>query len=759
MRMFDIRDSWLDLAGNPLIGRVKFCKLHTTVLENIYDYQGTPLSNPVFTNTIGQLSKQVFLQDQTDYTVIFEKYIGNGDFTDDPDVDNWSFQYSCDNLWDVYGIEVEAQAIQTVNTVEDLRSTDPVLVDERDGRRIVILAGYNNIADKPPVMYIWDENSIDNDNGGSIIKENGIPTGRWVLVNTFGNCGIDVRHFGVFGVDSAQDASDNMSLQISMANNYATSIGLPLYFPCIDGLTWYKMNNLNISGAIFAGDTRVFGNTGTSSVITVPDADNYLSVFSNSSFGATFTVTGPIVKTSWGQYSNKVIFSPSYKLIIDSDVITTNKSFSNIIVDYQIGSLTYATFNGCIINAVKKLGDHLTFRNCRLTESMFSDDTDMATITVYDDDAIELADWPTTSKWLILRQQNSIGPLDFEGRTLDSTCEVNWTGVGDVIDYMNAVFDGFVVKQPNFTMKNCKGTADLSVAATNMNLDNCQIVFTPAGSTISGTFYCNMSTISFGKNMTFGNFYSDFSTINDSTFTYYASDIIIDFSNLNVALSTSGHVDIQNSNINKNIVTGTTNFLFKNDIFNAQQEIPVIIADTVISGTWIRNVGNVANPIYFNISGSGTLAADENLHVYQYIDNTGTFAPLAATSVIYKTGSNIMNTHSGSYMNVDYGKIQFYIKNNKDIIIAQPYVESKNLSLFHIGSNVNYKMTMEFIINYSTFSGTTMPMSFTQIKEYTGNIPNDNWINGYVWMPIIGRLDNNDPTVVDCKIYLKVEKV
>ena len=65
---------------------------------------------------------------------------------------------------------------------------------------------------------------------------------------------------------------------------------------------------------------------------------------------------------------------------------------------------------------------------------------------------------------------------------------------------------------------------------------------------------------------------------------------------------------------------------------------------------------------------------------------------------------------------------------------------------------------MEFIINYSTFSGSTLPMSFVQIKEFTGNIPNDNWVNGYIYMPIIGRLDNNDPTVVNCKIYLKIEK-
>ena len=40
MRMFDNRNSWLDDEGKPLLGRVKFCKLHMTTLENIYNING-----------------------------------------------------------------------------------------------------------------------------------------------------------------------------------------------------------------------------------------------------------------------------------------------------------------------------------------------------------------------------------------------------------------------------------------------------------------------------------------------------------------------------------------------------------------------------------------------------------------------------------------------------------------------------------------------------------------------------------------------
>ena len=72
MRPFDIKESWLDLDGKPLAGRVSFCRLHTTDLEDIYGSQGLPAENPVYTLVqTGQLSYQVFLKDHTDYTVRF----------------------------------------------------------------------------------------------------------------------------------------------------------------------------------------------------------------------------------------------------------------------------------------------------------------------------------------------------------------------------------------------------------------------------------------------------------------------------------------------------------------------------------------------------------------------------------------------------------------------------------------------------------------------------------------------------------------
>lgn len=646
MRIFDSRDSWLDLDGKPLIGRVKFCKLHTTVLENIYDYQGTALSNPIFTNTIGQLSNQVFLQDKTNYTVIFEKYIGNGDFTDeyidDPDIDNWSFQYSCDNLWNTYGIEVDSTTFQLVNNITDLRNLDPLSVTERDDSRVIILGGYNKIGDKSQVMYIWNENSIENDNGGSVIKVNNIATGRWELCNTFSSDGIDVRHFGVFGTESKQEATDLMSLQIGIANTYAASIGLPLYFPTINGITWYKFNNLNIAGAKFGKETKVFGNSGTSSIITVYSEDEYLDVFKNSDYNAVFTIRGATVKTSWGVNSNNCIYDPSYKLIVDSVINTFHKTFIGIIIDCQYDIFENVNLYSCTINSVGKLGGNSIFRNCRLTEQMFIDSVDFDTITVYDDDIIDIEEWPTTSKWLTLAAQNNNKVLDFRGRTLDSSCILNWI---TSVTYKNAKFDGYNVKQTTIVFDNCSGTLNIGsnylnsvalyntdITIANMNVQN-----------ITDILFARHSTISCNENITVPDIQLAYSTINAENNVFYSDRIELNYCTINTALS-APELIAKDTMFMKDIQTGvptlinctiqailtqnrgsTINFLIQNCVFgpNAYHYFS-IDQNTVVTGKWIGNIGQGNNPIRIDMTSP---VSTDSLHTYTYENNIGTFLP------------------------------------------------------------------------------------------------------------------------------------
>lgn len=685
MRPFDIKESWLDLDGKPLAGRVSFCRLHTTDLEDIYGSQGFPAENPVYTLVqTGQLSYQVFLKDHTDYTVRFWKYVGNGDMTEDQD--NWLFQYSCDVLWNTYGIEIDATTFQLVDNIAELRTTDPESVAERDGRRVVQLGGYNEIGDKPTVMYIWNPSSISGDNGGSVIQVTGINTGRWELVNHFDESGVDVRHFGVFGADSPSDAADTMSYAIGYANTYAAGINRPLYFPSNAGLTWYKINGLNISGALFARNTRIFGNTGTSSLITVRDQDTYLNAWGNANYAAVFTIAGDTVRTSWGVDTTNCVFDPELRLIIDSPVNTSNKEWSGIIVD-ALEPVTNVQFDGCSLNAIGTIGNGCTFKNMRITESMFASGVNLNTITVFDNDIIDLSDFPTTATWYALVLENSGRVFDFQGRVVDSSC-VNTTNAD--IHYRNAVFDDYVAVQPNCSFENCSGDIEITSAVQNMQLKNCAGLNIGGLPAVLSTLVAVDSSVSFGRGMTFGSLQLTRTNLSDSGYTHYAASMAFDGCEVVCGLSCttlSARDTVFNGDIvvvtptfigcsfnaggiyQNNVTGGVVNFVFRKCNFYGGQghNFSAAVANTVVAGEWTGNYSALAN--HFITINRTNIDPDEQHHTYKYDGNTGpnVLQRLSAkwTDTLY-TGPNYPGTGDS------HGVLQNKAMNNCWAIGADP---------------------------------------------------------------------------------------
>lgn len=638
-RPFDFKWSWLDDEGKPLAGKVEFCKLHTTVLENIYDNQGYPAENPIFTEVqTGQLVHQVFLKDKTDYTVRWYKYIGNGDMTEDPD--NWLFLYSADVLWDVYGVEFETDAYQVVDNIAALRTTEPEAVKTRDSRKVVLLGGYYQLADKPTVMYVWNPYSIASDNGGDVIKVGTVNTGRWELVNHFDESGVDVRHFGVFGADGISDATDAMSLAIGIASNYAASINRPLYFPSNEGNTWYKVNNLNISGAIFAKGTKVFGNTGTASRITVRDQDTYLDVYTNASYKGVFTIAGDVVRTSWGVNSTNCIFEPELKLIVDSPVNTNHKDWADIIVDV-LEPIDHVQFTHCQLNAIGTVGDWSTFINMKVTEAMFQQGVSLDTVTVFDNDIIDLSDFPTTSTWLSLVSETSQRVFDFQGRTVDSTCENNT--VGD-ITYRNAVFDGYEVKQGTVNFENCRGTVVLGNSVQNIYTRDCPSLGLGGTVTSLTNFVSQDSTVAFGRSMTIATVNATRTNIEDSGIVHsgttmaFASSYVksgLSVTTLN-ALDTGFYGDIvavvptfikcdfyDGTVYQNNVTSDPINFVFRNCNFYAGggHHFAASVANTLVIGEWTGNYS--ALPGHFITFDRTNIDPDEQHHSYLYSDNSG----------------------------------------------------------------------------------------------------------------------------------------
>lgn len=712
MRPFDYKNSWLDDEGKPLAGRVKFCRLHTTELENIYDNQGYAADNPIYTNTIGQLDFQVFLADNKDYTIRFEKYIGHGDMTEDED--NWLFQYSCDNLWDVYSIDVNAAAVQLVNNINDLRHLDPNTVASRDGRKVVTLGGYYQIGDKPQVMYVWESTSIANDNGGSIIKVDNISTGRWELVNNFGNAGMDVRHFGVFGADSKSEATDLMSIQINVANQYAANNDLSLFFPSIDGLTWYKMNGLNLYKATFAEETRVFGNTNYPNIITMYDENGYLDVYDDDDYKAVFTIRGPVVRTSWGENADNCIFDPSYKLIIDSVINTSQRSWTDIYIDCLTETSNLYLYE-CIINSVKKLGDNCYFRGCKLTESMFSDACDFDTITIHNNVVIDIDDWPTTCKWLKLRVQKPNQTIDFKGRTLYANCNgiVNWVGG---VTFKNATFStGFEITQSTIGLETCGGPVQFTASLQALVIDNCNIAITTLLNGTPNTVIKNNSEVTFAN----GEFYAGEFAAHDSVITgsVNASVHVVGSNSIFYnAITVHGVLNLQRCNVAGAIIQTSTdaNFvvtLLNNTLGGSYYMFGAPLTQSVVSGKIEYNNSNATIAIIIDRS---NFDLDETHHNYSYRYNTGSFLPDKAV---------VQGTYLAKPRHYFSGSENTFAQNNQAYhafvvptalncgLIYNSTVPFENVQFFTIGTtNINVKMKVRTMVNTRT-----IPTAFTEI--------------------------------------------
>lgn len=631
MRMFDIKNSWLDDEGKPLIGRVKFCKLHTTVLENIYNMDGTVVyANPQYTNTIGQLQNQVFLKDNTDYTVRFEKYVGNGDMTEDQD--NWLDVYSCDDIWDTYGIEIDATSFQVVNNITDLRQTNPNTIATRDNKKIILLAGYNVIGDKPQVLYEWDANNTDSDNGGNIIKVENISNGRWILVDNFEEL-LDVRHFGVFGADSKSEATDLMSIQINVANQYASLYDLVLFFPAIDGLTWYKMNGLNLWKVVFSEETRVFGNTNYPNIITMYNENGYLDVYSDADYKAVFTIRGSTVRTSWGVNSDRCIFEPSYKLIVDSEINTNQRDFHNIIIDC-LEQLDTVQLYGCEINAINKFGDNCYFDNCIITENMFTESVDYNTITISTTCNVDLNNFDTVSVWADLYQRIGNTALDFRFREVDDTTTISYY----TKNIINAKLNNLQLSVDNISFENCDGSVvftnepagDLSFENSVLTIDAptpttnfCRLTIN-SNSSISfvRSFHTNVFVISNSIiTIPSGNLHSNTvisaknATINCSLSLF--SDLTLVDSIISGVITQASHTDNMNADISGCTLYGT---------YTIGSAVPL----TKFNGRIERNNSTAVPAIDVVRTNMDSI---ESHHSYSYKNNTGTFLENKITSL------------------------------------------------------------------------------------------------------------------------------
>lgn len=419
MRNFGNNYSWLDTEGRPLVGRVTFYKLHTTEPELITDYSGTALPNPIFTNAIGQTVQQVFLQDGVDYTVVFDKYIGEADMTQDPD--NWLFQYSSDNIYDDYKAQFETGFVPVISTVADLRAVNPddVPVAPNSNKKFIQLFGYYDAGDKPAVYYLYDaESTAAIDNGSVIGSTYG---GRWLLVNNMDD--MDVRHFGIFGTQTVESSS-TIPEMIQLASDYVRDRGQALYFPCIDSeLTWYPVRYNNFTGK-FEKNTRIYCYSSGVSRITLPEKTNLVMWGDNTYNGTVYCYCGEGYSSYIDKDNsvNKYII-PKRSMTFDNELYTSGSvrgSEGSSVIDnvnvYASAPIRNMQFRNCSFLLTDSLDTGNDFISCELKYNYFADPTNILQYNSFTDCTVLPVYWKEDMNiWYNIERKMGKTDIDFQG--------------------------------------------------------------------------------------------------------------------------------------------------------------------------------------------------------------------------------------------------------------------------------------------------------------------------------------------------------
>lgn len=422
--------SYLDNAGHPLVGRVRFCNPDASPAEVFAEDGTTSLGRSVFTDSSGRPVQQPFLEDH-DYLLFFDKYVGHATMTEDDDTDSWEEQGSAIDRYDVFGVSVECGTVVSVSNIAVLRETAPNTVTPFDGVYMVDLLGYDEVGDKPVLRYVWDSENTDSDDGGSVIEVDGVETGRWVIKDRPEY--VDSRHFGAFP-NSTATAYPTQRYNLQRAALWAHGEGLGLYLHADDTHAYYDISGINIYDLKCAPGATVFTITGSTSNIIGLES---VTVHSGEDLEGTTVLTDRVVRTSWAGTSSHTRLSPTERLVIDSQFygIPGFRSWENVdvdIYDNSNGDLHFekcavyvhvamdssktAYFDACTFVAAGTMDGNLHFDNCFIPANVFVHNFDATNCTVTGCSVAPADEWEDVKDWLALKIDNGDWEYDFCGR-------------------------------------------------------------------------------------------------------------------------------------------------------------------------------------------------------------------------------------------------------------------------------------------------------------------------------------------------------
>lgn len=438
MRNLDNFESILDNDKNFLHGKLLFCQKGTTTPEAVYSWDSehneyvaiTPI---VYTDVNGRTDVQVFLADK-DYTIYVYKYIGNGDMSLDSDDDNWSFQYSYNDVFGLDDLDINSDSLTLIDRMESLKATDPQTIPSVDGKKIIALCGYETLGDCPAVYYRWSEVSTATANDVDVVAVAGITTGRWLLINTFNETGIfDVRHAGCFPKSDESLVDVTQSYALQKADTYAQKFGLTLFVPSIfeNDNSYYIGTNITIWSPIwFADGAKIVTATSlTLDTLSERNVDRiHPFILHSDTNNGSITASGDVVHSSWFENTDTTNPSVNYppfihvrkKFVYDGSFgalgIVPSYSFSNIDVEIlEFLENEKLEFTNCNIKSDGKIKKGCSFIECEIDGGIFYSGA-MFTDNSFTDCTSDIDTWSNTDWYVAYCEENGVELLDLKYR-------------------------------------------------------------------------------------------------------------------------------------------------------------------------------------------------------------------------------------------------------------------------------------------------------------------------------------------------------
>ena len=387
--MRNFYDPWaniLDDKGKLLSGRITFYEANTTEKKNIYGTDGvTVLPNPIYTDGFGKTMNQVLLED-SDYTIRFERYIGNGNMETDPSESAWfNYKTVLSKNGDFTNI-ISGSNIVSVKSVDELKA----ISNMQDGD-VVQLIGYFNAGDSgEPRLYIWHSTGSVVDDGGVTIKSSSTNTGYWrmVIPGTY----IDVRWYGDLPDTAANPENPKSNLgQRAKAAQAANIYRKDLYFPCSTSNTngfyiFDGSNTVSVNKDIICDNgVRFVVRTGTSGTSIqcheLQKCDRYLFVAPSSDVQiGHYALTADWIKASWLRGWVEASGAREGYIL---DEMNLPLQFSNTKIKIENSPMSGTVMNNCqILEGHKVITNAITMQNMTIKTEWFADDYSWSNLTI-----------------------------------------------------------------------------------------------------------------------------------------------------------------------------------------------------------------------------------------------------------------------------------------------------------------------------------------------------------------------------------------